>query len=274
MKFKYFSIILGFILILNTLAAPFVLAKNPDVPKSKLNIVAIGDSITFGYPPPSTTGFPDLISGARKVVKFGGSGATSSQLLEAINANPKEFKAAVKRADVITINIGSNDFMQATGIAALFAKLQPMVPNLEENLANGEIVKAISSTPLTPLTEQPLKQYSTNLLTIIETIKKHTKAPILLYNLYNPIVFSGNPIFDQFLEPLHNFIKENILVVNSTIQQVGVVTGIHVVDAYSAFAKNPEDFIYPFDIHPTPAGQQALASLADLKLQTIKNGKK
>ena len=111
----------------------------------------MGDSITFGYPPPSTTGFPDLISGARNVEKIGGSGATSSQLLAAIQSNPKEFKRALKKADVITINIGSNDLMQATNMSTLFSRLQPLVPNLEENLANGKIAEAIQTTPLTPL---------------------------------------------------------------------------------------------------------------------------
>src|SRR3954447_20028860 len=104
MKFKRLSIILVFMLLLNMLASSFVFAKTAPAPKSKLNIVALGDSITFGYPPPSTTAFPNLISGARNVVKFGGSGATSSQLLATINSNPKGFNAAVKEADVITLN--------------------------------------------------------------------------------------------------------------------------------------------------------------------------
>src|SRR3954466_7649923 len=178
MKCKRFSIILVFMLLLNMLASSSVFAKTASVPNSKLNIVALGDSITFGYPPPSTTAFPDLISGARNVVKFGGSGATTSELLAAINSDPKEFKKALKKADAITINIGSNDFMQATGVATLVAKLQPLVPSLEENLANGEIAKAKVSTTLTPLTAQQLEQYTKNLVIIIETIKKHTKAPI------------------------------------------------------------------------------------------------
>ena len=135
MKLKRFSVLLVIMLILSTFTASFVFAKTEQSPKPKLNIVALGDSITFGYPPPSTTGFPDLITGARNVEKFGGSGATSSQLLAAIQSNPKEFKRALKKADVITINIGSNDLMQATNMSTLFAKLQPLVPNLEENLA-------------------------------------------------------------------------------------------------------------------------------------------
>ena len=271
MKFKRFSIILVFMLLLNMLASSSVFAKTASAPKSKLNIVALGDSITFGYPPPSTTAFPDLISGARNVVKFGGSGVTSSELLAAINSDPKEFKKALKKADAITINIGSNDFMQETGVVTLFAELRHLVPSLEENLANGKIAKVIETTPLTPLTAQQLEQYTKNLVIIIETIKKHTKAPILLYNLYNPIVLSTNPILDELLlVPVHTFVEGNLMVVNHRIiQYVGNVTGAHVVDAYSAIKENPAANIIPFDIHPTPKGHKALALLADSKLQLI-----
>ena len=208
MKFKRFSVLLVIMLILSTFTASFVFAKTEQTPKPKLNIVALGDSITFGYPPPSTTGFPDLISGVRNVEKFGGSGATSSQLLAAIQSNPKEFKRALKKADVITINIGSNDLMQATNMSTLFAKLQPLVPNLEENLANGKVAQAIQTTPLTPPTSQQLVAYTSNLAKIIATVKKESRAPIILYNLYNPIVMSNNPVLNQaFLGPLHNFVE-------------------------------------------------------------------
>ena len=219
MKFKRFSVLLVIMLILSTFTASFVFAKTERSPKPKLNIVALGDSITFGYPPPSTTGFPDLITGVRNVEKFGGSGATSSQLLAAIQSNPKEFKRALKKADVITINIGSNDLMQATNMSTLFAKLQPLVPNLEENLANGKVAQAIQTTPLTPPTSQQLVAYTSNLAKIIATVKKESRAPIILYNLYNPIVMSNNPILNQaLLGPLHNFVEGNLIVVNGAIQ--------------------------------------------------------
>jgi lysophospholipase L1-like esterase len=275
MKFKRLSIFLVFILILNTFIATMVFAKTEHTSKPKLNIVALGDSITFGYPPPSTTGFPDLISGARNVVKFGGSGATSSQLLAAIQSNPKEFKRALKKADVITINIGSNDLMQATNVGARFAKLQPLLPNLEGNLANGELAKAITSTPLTPPKQEQLDIYSRNLAEIIVTIKEQTNTPIILYNLYNPIVLSANPALNQLLlEPLHTFVEGNLMVVNDIIKQAGNVKGTYVVDSYTTIKQNPQAFIIPFDIHPTTEGQKALALLADSKLPSIlKKGK-
>ena len=269
MKLKRFSVLLVIMLILSTFTATFVFAKTEQTAKPKLNVVALGDSITFGYPPPSATGFPDLISGARNVEKFGGSGATSSQLLAAIQSNPKEFKRALKKADVITINIGSNDLMQATNMSTLFAKLQPLVPKLEENLANGKVAEAIQTTPLTPSTSQQLVAYTSNLAKIIATVKKETRAPIILYNLYNPIVLSNNPVLNQALGPLYNFVEENLTVVNGIIQTFENVNGVFVVDSYSTMKANPGVYIIPFDIHPTLEGQKALALLADSTLQSI-----
>ena len=270
MKLKRFSVLLVIMLILSTFTASFVFAKSEQTAKPKLNIVALGDSITFGYPPPSTTGFPDLITGARNVEKFGGSGATSSQLLAAIQSNPKEFKRALKKADVITINIGSNDLMQATNMSTLFAKLQPLVPNLEENLANGKVAETFRTTPLTPPTSQQLVAYTSNLAKIIATIKKESRAPIILYNLYNPIVMSNNPVLNQvLLGPLHNFVEGNLIVVNGAIQPFENVNGVFVVDSYSTMKANPTVYIIPFDIHPTLEGQKALALLADSTLQSI-----
>ena len=270
MKFKRFSVLFVIMLILSTFTASFVFAKTERSPKPKLNIVALGDSITFCYPPPSTTGFPDLITGVRNVEKFGGSGATSSQLLAAIQSNPNEFKRALKKADVITINIGSNDLMQATNMSTLFAKLQPLVPNLEENLTNGKVAQAFQTTPLTPSTSQQLIAYTSNLAKIIATVKKESRAPIILYNLYNPIVMSNKPILNQaFLGPLHNFVDENLIVVNGAIQPFRNVNGVFVVDSYSTMKANPPVYIIPFDIHPTLEGQKALALLADTTLQSI-----
>ena len=270
MKFKRFSALFVIMLILSTFTASFAFAKTEQTAKPKLNIVALGDSITFGYPPPSTTGFPDLITGVRNVEKFGGSGATSSQLLAAIQSNPKEFKHALKKADVITINIGSNDLMQATNMSTLFAKLQPLVSNLEENLTNGKVAQAFQTTPLTPSTSQQLIAYTSNLAKIISAVKKESRAPIILYNLYNPIVMSNNPVLNQaLLGPLHHFVEGNLIVVNGAIQPFRNVNGVFVVDSYSTMKANPPVYIIPFDIHPTLEGQKALALLADSTLQSI-----
>ena len=100
--------------------------------------------------------------------------------------------------------------MQATGVVDVFSKLQPLVPKLEENLANGKIAEAIKTTPLTPPTSNNLNNYTNNLAKIIDTIKKQTKAPIILYNLYNPIVLSNNPILNDYSSDLYIILLKRI----------------------------------------------------------------
>ncbi|MBM7653888.1 SGNH/GDSL hydrolase family protein [Neobacillus cucumis] len=275
MKFRRFSFILVFILLLNTFVAPLAFAKSSPDPKPKLNIVALGDSITFGYPPPSTTAFPDLISGATNVVKFGGSGATSADLLAAINANPKAFKDALREADVVTINIGSNDFIQATGLATLFGQIQQLLP-IDNQTKLGQLAQLLSSAPSTlkPLTQDQINVYTNNLTKIVKMVKAHSDAPIILYNLYNPIVIGTIPGFEPYLTPLHNFVESNLTIVNGAIQKAGNIKGTYVADAYTTFSQNAAAFILPFDIHPTLAGHQALASLADAQIQSLFQQKK
>ena len=124
--------------------------------------------------------------------------------------------------------------MQATNNVNPFAKLQPLVPNLEENLANGKVAEAIQNTPLTSPTSQQLITYTSNVAKIIATVKKESRAPIILYNLYNPIVMSNNPVLNQaFLGPLHNFVEGNLIVVNGAVQPFENVNGVFVVDSYS-----------------------------------------
>lgn len=278
MKVKRFSIVFVFMLILNTLAAPFAFAETP-ASDPKLKIVALGDSITFGYPPPSTTGFPDLITGAGEVVKFGKSGATSTELLAAISTDPN-FSSAIQNADVITLNIGSNDLMQATGISTLFNSLTPILPDLQVALATGGALPPqlnallAGPPPVTAPTPQQLDSYKNNLVAIITSIKQQTDAPIIIYTLYNPIVISNHPIhgtaLNTFLTPLHTFVEENVTSVNDlVIKPIGAATGSQVVDAYSTIKDNPSAYVIPFDIHPTPAGHEALALLADGKIKSI-----
>lgn len=275
LKFSRLATLFAFILVLNTTFAGFALAddtENSPVPSPK--VVALGDSITFGYPPPSTTAFPDFITGASEVTKFGGVGATSLELLNAIKSNPVEFALKVGEADVITINIGSNDFIEATNLSALFGALQPIVTNpeaLQTALLNGDFDRILAENPLTPLTPAQGAQYSENLVTIIGMIASITDAPIILYNLYNPIVLNPalGEAFNAKLGLLHSFVELQLKGVNAAIGQIGSNPNIYVVDAYSTFQANSAAFIIPFDIHPTLAGHQALARLADSVINSL-----
>jgi lysophospholipase L1-like esterase len=252
LKFKRFSVLLIFVLALSTIFSSMVSAEKNE----RHNLVALGDSITFGYHLPDQIGlqpsphaFPSLIgNGNFNVTNLGVPGWTSTDLLNAVNTNPI-FKKSLKEADVVTLDIGSNDLLQAAGLTGSPTTLPDLSsPVVQQKLALAE------------------QQLAVNLQAIIKEIKKRTDAPIILYNMYNP--FGANdPIFGS----LHMAGEQIIHVVNSQIfAPIAIQTGSFLADAYTAFNGNQATFIIAGDVHPTPAGHQALANLADQILQKLK----
>ena len=205
----------------------------------------------------SPNAFPSLIAnGQFNVTNLGVPGWTSADLLNALKTNPT-FKKSLKSADIVTLDIGNNDLLQAAGLSQILQNPTPvqLTPELQQKLALAE------------------QQLGINLQAIITLIKKQTDAPIILYNLYNPFGASSDP----FLGSLHSFGEQIIPVVNSQIiSPIAIQTGSHLADSYTAFNGHQATFIIPGDVHPTLAGHQALAQLADkalLTLNTLQGGR-
>lgn len=246
LKLKRFSVLLIVMLALSTLFSSIVSAEKNE----RKNLVALGDSITFGLhlepnqTQPSPNAFPNLIAnGAYHVTNLGVPGWTSSDLLKALKTNPA-FIRSLKAADVVTLDIGNNDLLQAVGLQQILESRTPvqLTPELQQRLLLTKVKLAI------------------NLQTIIMTIKKQTDAPIILYNLYNPIGSSSDP----FIGSLHNFGELVIHDFNSQVYNpLAIHTGSLLADAYTAFNGNQATYIIPGDVHPSLAGHQALAKLAD-----------
>lgn len=119
MRFKRLSVLLIVVLALSTLFSSIASAEKNE----KHSLVALGDSITFGYHlpdqiglQPSPSAFPSLIgNGNFNVTNLGVPGWTSTDLLNAVKTNPI-FKRSLKEADAVTLDIGSNDLLQAAGL--------------------------------------------------------------------------------------------------------------------------------------------------------------
>lgn len=248
-------------LLFNAVFAGFAFAaETAPTTQKKLNVVALGDSITIGYPTPSSSTFPNFIGEeCNEVTKFGAIGDTSASLLGSLTGNVLNFSNAAKQADVVTVNIGSNDFLGATGVGAL-------LKSLKDNANDpAGLQTALTANPITPLTVEQLNTYRVSLSAIVAMADTQADAPIILYNLYNPIVVNqelDNALNGKLTE-LHNFVEQELSKVNIVISEVGNSTGAKVVDAKSTIASNPSAFILPLDIHPTVAGHKALAKLAD-----------
>ena len=216
----------------------------------KPNLVALGDSITYGLnlddtngnTQPSLKAFPNLIlNGGFNVTNISGSGWTSANILAQVN-NPANV-AAIQNADVFTLDIGSNDLMGAIG--------------LKNIIENGAPVDPAALQPQIIAASQQLGQ---NLQLIFAKVRSlNVEAPIILYNIYNPFAASDVP-FNAFL---HTIGEQIVTGVNANvIGQFANVPGTFIADAKTAFDGKQLEYIIPGDIHPTVIGQGALAGLA------------
>ncbi|MEH7275014.1 GDSL-type esterase/lipase family protein [Neobacillus vireti] len=249
MKFKRFSILLTLMLTFSTFFTSFAFA-NENVEKP--NLVALGDSITYGWNLDDTNGntkkssksFPNLIleQGFFNVTNISGGGWTSSNILAQVNDPANE--AAIQNADVFTLNIGSNDLMGAVGLKTIIDNGTPVDP-----------------AALQPKVEIAAAQLGQNLQSIFGKIRSlNTDAPIILYNIYNPFGPSTDNQFNAFL---HSIGGQIVTGVNTNIiSPFSNVPGTFVANAKTVFDNNQTTYIIPGDIHPTSVGQAVLAGLA------------
>ncbi|MBO0959809.1 hypothetical protein J1P26_08735 [Neobacillus sp. MM2021_6] len=246
MKFKRLSILFAFMLIISTCFSSLASAETDVRP----NLVSLGDSITYGWNLEKATdptnahqsqkAFPYLIGDGNYVVgkNISGGGWTSGQLLTEIQK--PENLAAIHHADVITLDIGSNDFLQNKDIKAIIGN---------------------PTTPIDPVAfSKTINDISTNLFSnlglIIGTIKsQNTDAQIIIYNIYNP--------FSSTLAALYPVGEQFLPLVNPGFQGIAAQTKSLYADAYSAFKGKQANYIFPNgDVHPNEEGQKVLASLA------------
>lgn len=252
MQFKRFSVLFAFILVFSTFFSSFAFAES----NIKPNLVALGDSITYGWNLDDTNGnttqskkaFPNLIGNGSYVVSenISGGGWTSGKLLTEIS-KPENFPA-IKNADVITLNIGSNDYLQN---------------ELIQKLRNGQ---PVDPTQLPIAIVQVTKLLSQNLVGIIGTIRTlNTDAPIVIYNIYNPFWDTNAALY-----PLG---EQLLPIANSAIQQIAASSNSLLADSYNAFKGKQSEYIFPGgDIHPNEAGHQVLAGLATTILSALPKG--
>lgn len=228
------------------------------VAKHEPSLVALGDSITFGYnlsdtdnnTLPSAFAFPALISKADnlKLSNLGTPGWTSADLLNALSS--PNFQQAIAGANVVVLDIGSNDLL---GPAAQMGLLSQGEANPSGNITVTPEEQKAFATAVT--------NFGTNLTEIVGGIRKLTTAPVLLYNLYNPFPASTGlgGVTAQLETPMNNIIA-----------QVGAaVPNVYFVNANQAFANNQLTYvrIAEHDVHPTPTGQGVLAQAGEQALQ-------
>ncbi|WP_179135769.1 GDSL-type esterase/lipase family protein [Planomicrobium okeanokoites] len=232
------------LLLVTSIVSPSAFAKSE---QAKESLVAVGDSIPFGYnlgqnnQNPAKSAYPYLIGASEnlRVRNLGIPGWQSEQLLSALQTDQK-YRQAVIHADYVAITIGNNDLLQILREAGLESGgKQPLFQQLlMQKLLNDDVFANIAAA-------------------IAET-RSLTDAPIVLYNVYNPF---------QLNDPLH-YVADPILPgINQAFAALAASNeNVYVADAYAAFGDNQAEYVIQNDIHPTAAGQQVLADIGIVAL--------
>ncbi|MGO1059320.1 GDSL-type esterase/lipase family protein [Planococcus sp. FY231025] len=225
------------ILLAGSLTAPAAFAQSGN---AKESLIALGDSIPFGYDlgqnnsHPAKTAYPYLIGEEAdlRVLNLGIPGWQTDQLLSALQGDQK-YRQAVQQADYVAVAIGSNDLLQALREAGVESGGDQDLFNLllQQKLASSDVFS--------------------NLLSILTQTRALTDAPIVLYNVYNPF---------QLNNPLHYAADPILPLINGQFAQLAsLVSGVTIADANAAFGNDQAIYVIPGDIHPTAAGQQVLS---------------
>lgn len=212
---------------------------------AKESLVSLGDSIPFGYgltdsmDEPSRDAFPYLIGKEAdlRVRNLGVPGWKTTDLLNALE-NDQKFIQAVKKADYITLNIGSNDLLKPIKDAYVASG-----GNLDE-----ETLKKLIEDQIQP----SVSSIQQNIPSIIDKIDDlNPKAKIVLYNFYNPFLSLGSHPINALGEPLIQSLNQSFETLSTSFP------GLVIADA-SEIGSNPNNLI-PGDIHPSLAGHKVLA---------------
>ncbi|QQE78804.1 GDSL-type esterase/lipase family protein [Alicyclobacillus sp. SO9] len=228
-----------------------------------VSLVSLGDSITFGehlpgsklpvvpgkQGTPSKYAYPFLVGKKEKwnVHDLGMAGYTSTQLLRYMKN--KRVKHDLRTADVVTVDIGSNDL-----IAAAYNILEQMFK--DPSNTSPQTQQAIFA--------KALNNYAKKLPEIITQIRKQTDAPIILMTLYDP--FPAGSSLHEITEPL--LAKANHIVLQTAVEHNCMLANI-----YSLMNHHQNELVRvkSNDIHPTIAGQEAIANVVENVINNAQN---
>lgn len=210
---------------------------------TRKNYLLLGDSIAYGQGLANSQeacyGKIVADTNSYNYTNYAVSGSTSGVLLDYID---EDFvNAAVKKANIISISIGGNDFL---------TKNMPLL-FIDALLGTDIQFNSIKET------------FASNFAAIIQKIKTLSpKAKILVQTVYNPNDTFVSDVYQKGVDVINGVIKD-YLAANK-----GAFT---VVDVCSAFAGHHE-YIAADTIHPNKEGNLVIAKLTLKTLKTLKLG--
>lgn len=258
------------------------LETKTETKKTTVNYVALGDSITEG-----DNSYVKYVSdylkteyGNCKTSNYGKSGWTSNELLNAVKNN-SNMKKAISNADIITIDIGSNDVMvTAYGIVAkCFGCSMDQIGNTADRIAKKiqygnffeKIYYAMNAMNIAyninnklnkgNEMQNAMNKFESNYVAILKEVK--TLAPnakIYVGNLYNPYKNAPSMYLGSYkIVDMPKFSKTWIDKANSIIKNN--TYNAKIVDLYNTItsSKYIKD-VNNYDPHPNTEGHKAIAN--------------
>lgn len=251
---------------------PCLQASAAEESTKKVNYVAIGDSITFGYGLPDvSTGFVPQVGQALNAVttNLAINGLTSEGLLEELRK--EEMKNVLSQADIISVSIGSNDLLRPfselmMGILGPLMQNPSSVTDLELVLEKmNELTVALNSEETVTMFQGQIAQFEKNWAELLEQLKEIApNAKLLVNDLYNPYV--GTTIIGV---PLGTYAEKYIPSMNQILQK-NTDKGYTLIPVYQAFQQkgltNVNVSKLNYDPHPNQLGHDTIANLVKFAL--------
>ncbi len=200
------------------------------------SLVVCGDSIAQGYgiqnPDDASYGriLADTLGYSYK--NFGHDGDRSVDLLEKLNGNKKGIADAVKKADIIIISIGGNDFIKPK--TELPARILPAAIGITDNV------------------DEVQKEFAENFAQIIAKIKSlNPKAVLVVQTVYNGhkllIGWAYNLATSRVNASVSAYLDEN--------------PGAYIIVDTAPVFENHREYIAVDTLHPSALGNVAIAQV-------------
>ena len=256
--------------------------------------VALGDSISTGYGLNTETAeksFAEQIEQEQELslTMLAQDGETTARLLRKLADADGEVAAALKTADVVTLTIGGNDFMnalyeymasaygQATGMSVTAERFKEALEGkdavLEQAAALAFVTQNISGFAV-EAGGTLLTQFEAALNGIASSIRSYTEAPVVVATQYNPYRFAADKLkpFEQGMpdkvaaaQAIADAFDIMLALMNEKIKALEEQEGFFAADVFSAFdgaQQNPCNASFlpsNLDFHPNALGHTLMA---------------
>lgn len=264
--------------------------------------VALGDSISRGYgldPEKADQSFVEQIEQEQELslTMLAQNGETTASLLAKLENADGEVAKALEKADVVTLTIGGNDFMNAlyeymaeayntansTSFTAEQFKeaLEGKNEELEQAMALAFVTKNISGFAF-GAGGTLLTQFETALNAIAAGIRRYTNAPVVVATQYNPYRFAADEVSGEpatAAQAIADAFDTMLALMNAKITALKEQEGFFTADVFSVFAgeeqKNPCNASFlssNLDFHPNAHGHTLMAQTVGEVVQSALSG--